>query len=462
MNFPEVRSVGGSVGGGVGIGAGSLGCTSAGGDSNLTVTSPASPPPETAAYMGFQTTSPLSSPQASYPPVSRPSIASMWGIGGFTTPPMPPPPVVCPNTIASTLGIPQMPSATYFNSRAPMGFNFRMAGSHLNGIPFVFKRKPEEEPEAVKPVAKQHISEERMAAHLNSLHLSESFYNHRLGKKSCSDVNDMVLEDEADEGLGEDDISRPWKSRSKGPACLVIADEVKQIIPGESQLPASLLKKLTKPSMEVVLWQPPGNIIRNIIKPSIPTEIEVVESKNSSSDSLVNPPNSTSTGETSTSSSPDSGISVSSPPPSLSFLRQNSTASSSSSSSQSSSASSSSSLSSSSLISSSSSSSLGTGIAASSSDVNDDLLSLPSTSSGSRGGYLPSLRRPASPLPDPMADDDFSERMEFNNNNNNAPNFMWLEENNNTALLDLNAVEPPRTPQLEDLPDLPDSDDMDL
>ena len=60
-----------------------------------------------------------------YPPsVSRTSMASMWGIGGFTTPQQPiyhP----CPSrTIASTLGNPQMPSV-YLNSRAPMGFNFR-------------------------------------------------------------------------------------------------------------------------------------------------------------------------------------------------------------------------------------------------------------------------------------------------------------------------------------------------
>ncbi len=33
-----------------------------------------------------------------------------------------------------------------------------------------------------KQAAKQHISEERMTAHLNSLHLSDSYCNHRLGK----------------------------------------------------------------------------------------------------------------------------------------------------------------------------------------------------------------------------------------------------------------------------------------
>lgn len=199
--------------------------------------------------------------------------------------------------------------------------------------------------------------------------------------------------------------------------------------------------------MEVVLWRPPGDVIRNIISTNVGLEDKngegntsepvatgtAASSSTSTSPAAAAASDSAQRGETSASSSPDSGISVSSPPPSLSFLGQQSA-----------------------LVSPFSAGSA-------SAEAGDDLLSLPSTSSGSRGGgYLPPLRRPASPLPDPMADDDFSERMEFNNNNGNAPNFMWLEENNNSALIDLNAVEPQRAPLLDDLPDLPDSDDMDL
>ncbi|KAK7074054.1 hypothetical protein SK128_007698 [Halocaridina rubra] len=375
-------------------------------------------------------TSHLTSPAVTFPPVSRPSLASMQGIGGFTSPSLSPPSPVTPNSIASTLGNPQMPSITCFNSRAPMGYHFRMAGCHLSGVPYVYKRKPEDEPEEVKPAAKQHISEERMAAHLNSLHLSETYCNHRLGKRGWSSQNkEAILGMDEDQGLGEDEQGISSPEISKETMRLVIADEVKQIVPGESQLPPQLLKKLRQPRMEVVLWQPPGDVIRNIITSSVnqqegetssSTEVEVIPSQSESVASSSHSQNG------SNSSSPDSGVSVTSPPPLL-FAGQEASAASSS-----------------------------------SSDIMDDLLSLPSTSSGSRGGYLPPLRRPASPLPDPMADDDFSERMEFNNNNDNAPNFMWLEENNNSALIDLNAIEPHRVPHLEDLPDLPDSDDMDL
>lgn len=391
---------------------------------------------------GIQVSSPLTSPTVSYVPVSRPNIVTMRGIGGFTSPTLsPPPPIVTSNSIASTLGNPQMPSVTYFNSPSPMGFNFRMAGSHLSGLSIVYKRKPEEEPEEVrKPVTKQHISEERMAAHLNSLHLSERYCNHRLGKRGWSE-KEVEADMDEDQGLGEDE--QPGGSSpedAKGSPRLYIANEVNQIIPGESQLPPQLLKKLAQPKMEVVLWQPPGNVIRNIITTTISQQQQQQSEKPSTNPAATvavpsSEPSTSSAAprDASNSSSPDSGVSVTSPPPSLGFPSQDSAGAASSSS-----------------------------FTSSASSDMDDLLSLPSTSSGSRGGYMPPLRRPASPLPDPMVDDDFSERMEFNNNNDNAPNYMWLEENNNSALIDLNAIEPHRAPHLDDLPDLPDSDDMDL
>ncbi|XP_050699711.1 NHS-like protein 1 isoform X2 [Eriocheir sinensis] len=531
MNFPEVRAMGGVGLGGAGLPPTHTPTTPTPTqtDSSLPPVPPPVPsPPEATPYLSFQSTPGLSSP----PAVSHPSIATMWGIGGFTTPPMPtPPPVVCPNTIASTLGIPQMPNVTYFNSRAPMGFNFRMAGS-LNGVPYVFKRKPEEEPEEIKQVAKQHISEERMMAHLNSLHLSDRYCNHRLGKGKLRRKGGVTVagvtggagggagDIDEDEGLGGEgamslDGSPIIASASdlQGAPRLVIADEVKRIVPGESKLPESILKKLTQPSMEVVLWQPPTNILRTVIPPSIDNQIKASQSttttattSTSSATTSTVSSNVVSSTTSSSSSSPDSGISITSPPPaSDSFIGRNS-----------------------SIVSPSISTALNEAVAAAaaraggggggscvtspqgfpspsndpnlslgavgsggsggvsgnfaapSAELGLDLLSLPSTSSGSRGsGFLPlPLRRPASPLPDPMADDDFSERMEFNNNNGNAPNFMWLEENNNTALMDLNAVEPqraaaaapaaapaqlpPQPPLPEDLPDFPDSDDMDL
>ncbi|KAG0724479.1 hypothetical protein GWK47_040535 [Chionoecetes opilio] len=322
MNFPEVRAMGGSIGG-MGMGAAGLAThtpspTPTPTDPSLPPTpSPMTAPPEPTTYLTFQSTPPLPSP----PAASHPSIASMWGIGGFTTPPMPPPPPVgCPNTIASTLGIPQMPNVTYFNSRAPMGFN------------------------SSKPLAKQHISEERMTAHLNSLHLSDSYCNHRLGKGKVlrsKALSKSVVDEEEDEGLGGDG-AMTLESDLQGATRLVIAEEMKKIVPGEAKLPQSILKKLTKPSMEVVLWQPPTSLLRTIITSNIDNKIKEAHNTtpnpphttspsnhtttNTSTSSLPSSTTSSTTSSTSSSSSssPDSGISISSPPPALSFLGNNS------------------------------------------------------------------------------------------------------------------------------------------
>ena len=206
-----------------------------------------------------------------------------------------------------------------------------------------------------------------------------------------------------------------------------------------------------KPKMELVLWRPPGNVIRNIITSSIESDAtseEQSDQPESSSSERTRPteasaaiteesanPTERGMSDSSNGSSPDSGVSLSSPPLSLSFLNSTYNRS---------------------------------GRSSSNGAIDDDVLSLPSTSGlegtrSSAGGYSGPWNRPASPVPEPMAEDDVSDRMEFNNNNGNATNYMWLEENNNSALIDLNVIGRYNSvPVLDDLPDLPDSDDMDL
>ncbi|KAK4287427.1 hypothetical protein Pmani_039501 [Petrolisthes manimaculis] len=151
-----------------------------------------------------------------------------------------------------------------------MGGNIRMAGSSLNGVPIVYKRKPEDEPEEVKPLTKQHISEERMAAHLNSLHLSHTYYNHRLGKKcarkstttttttTTTDEDLDELDSDEEDGGGGGCGGERGDDTGGGGARLILSREVKAAMGnGESPLPTSLLERLRKPRMEVVLWQPP-------------------------------------------------------------------------------------------------------------------------------------------------------------------------------------------------------------
>ncbi|CAL4115994.1 unnamed protein product, partial [Meganyctiphanes norvegica] len=492
MNYSKV---GGEVGGisSLGIGVGALGastnCPSAIGNTDFmslptaaTVTTQPTlsltfPTSSTFTFLNTASTSPSSSyytgPGSSppvLPPVSRPSLANMWGIGGFRSPTLPIPPPMPPNTVPSTMGNPQMPSASYFTAPR-MGFNFRMSGTS-----FIYKRKQDEDIDELTPKPKQQITEEKMAAHMNALHISEQFKNHCLDKRSRishssqKHVWDMEGDDDSDSDTAEQSL--------KPTGSIVIAKEVQQIIPGDNKLPQSLFKKYTEPSMEMVLWKPPGDIIRNIITTKVNEQQQQLlldevqtfkDSRTSSSatdaatiiggaptskvaapmgssaisrvNGVIGEPSTSGTTSSSASSSPDSGISLSSPPPSLSFLAGTSTRT--------------------------NSASYDNDNGVNSSSLSSDLGPFPSTSSGivSNGAnYFPPLGRPPSPLPEAYAEEDFSDRMEFNNNNGNAPNYMWLEENNNSALMDLNVMAgQQRPPNPEDLPPLPDdADDMDL
>ena len=59
--------------------------------------------------------------------INPPYMGQVWGgVGGFTTPPVPTPPLCAPPlTVASSLGNPQMPSSSTYNTNSPMGYNFR-------------------------------------------------------------------------------------------------------------------------------------------------------------------------------------------------------------------------------------------------------------------------------------------------------------------------------------------------
>lgn len=57
--------------------------------------------------------------------------------------------------------------------------------------------------------------------------------------------SEVELSEDSDEGLGHfGEDQDGMLMDAKGPMRLIISDEVKQVVPGESQLPTSLLKKL--------------------------------------------------------------------------------------------------------------------------------------------------------------------------------------------------------------------------
>ncbi|KOB74022.1 Uncharacterized protein OBRU01_09659 [Operophtera brumata] len=95
--------------------------------------------------------------------------------------------------------------------------------------------------------AKQLITEEKMAAHLNGLHISTEYTAH-----APAESMDVLMEsrDAGAEALGE---------RAKGHT-IVLSEEVKRIRE-EPILPAVLIERLKKPVMSLVVWKPRDTIL---------------------------------------------------------------------------------------------------------------------------------------------------------------------------------------------------------
>lgn len=106
--------------------------------------------------------------------------------------------------------------------------------------------------------AKQLITEEKMAAHLNGLHISTEYTSHSLASEDMMDVGmDSPVPSTSTANI-------PMSERLKGHT-IVLSDEVKKI-KTEPIIPASLMERLEKPSMSLVVWKPKENIILEKIK----------------------------------------------------------------------------------------------------------------------------------------------------------------------------------------------------
>ncbi|CAD0204446.1 unnamed protein product [Chrysodeixis includens] len=100
----------------------------------------------------------------------------------------------------------------------------------------------------VEPVipAKQLITEEKMAAHLNSLHISSEYTPHTL----------------ANTNEGMDVGMEPVTEKLKGHT-IVLSEELKKL-QEEPLLPAALIDRFEKPRMSLVVWKPRENILEKL------------------------------------------------------------------------------------------------------------------------------------------------------------------------------------------------------
>lgn len=106
--------------------------------------------------------------------------------------------------------------------------------------------------------SKQFITEEKMAAHFGNMHISSSFTSPQIPTTAVSESPTAI---NSDIELNIDGTSAAVDD-GKCPR-LVMSEELKRL-QQEPLLPASLLSKLDRPSMALVLWEPPSRHLRMI------------------------------------------------------------------------------------------------------------------------------------------------------------------------------------------------------
>lgn len=112
-----------------------------------------------------------------------------------------------------------------------------------------------------RPVqTKQLITEDKMAAHLNGMHISSEFKAHDINQSTKTNNTSSDVNTFSSYPVGLQDIEEKLKHAQK----ITVSDVVKSI-QDEPLLPAAILERFEKPCKALVVWQPPPKITDLII-----------------------------------------------------------------------------------------------------------------------------------------------------------------------------------------------------
>lgn len=101
--------------------------------------------------------------------------------------------------------------------------------------------------------AKIYITEDKMADHLNGLHLSTDYRTHHLASSNNSMSMDAGLMDM--DTLATTDVRDKLKGHT-----IVLSEEIKKLT-DEPLIPPALIERLEKPCMSLVVWQPKESVV---------------------------------------------------------------------------------------------------------------------------------------------------------------------------------------------------------
>lgn len=114
---------------------------------------------------------------------------------------------------------------------------------------------------------KQHISEEKMAEHLNTLHISSNYTSHHHEQPSTSNNNNNRIDTmsmDSDNYYNVNMSPQELEQKLKNAQRITVCEELRKL-ENEPIIPKSLLKRMERPCTALVLWQPPKNLSNLII-----------------------------------------------------------------------------------------------------------------------------------------------------------------------------------------------------
>ncbi|XP_055319888.1 uncharacterized protein LOC129577235 isoform X2 [Sitodiplosis mosellana] len=179
-------------------------------------------------------TQPLLLPQSAFSPLNMPQNGAPWK---------------CPEWMANQ----NIQPGSY------MSFNGLQSQQRL---PFKRKAAPDMDLESIQ--SKQLITEEKMAAHLDGLHISSEFKAHDINQTTKTNEAFDVDSDSSDSFISYPANLQDIEEKLKRAQKIVVADVVKSI-QEEPLLPAAILERFEKPCKALVIWQPPQRLTDMIV-----------------------------------------------------------------------------------------------------------------------------------------------------------------------------------------------------
>jgi len=110
------------------------------------------------------------------------------------------------------------------------------------------------------PPNKQYVSEEKMIAHLNGLHLSDNFQSHKINEEE--EESESTKMESYSVNLTPQELERRLRQAQR----ITVCDQVIKSMREDNEIiPHALLNRIEEPCRALVLWRPPDALERLLV-----------------------------------------------------------------------------------------------------------------------------------------------------------------------------------------------------